>query len=77
MECIKFRELPDVLRCRPRVRDALGGPVTESAAFSRLVLLSGGFEHRFPHEAAAISRTLGGVKQLPPGPIPYQSTLFF
>ena len=30
---MNLRELLEVLRCRPRERDALGGTVTESAAF--------------------------------------------
>ena len=41
---MKMRELPGVLRCRPRGRDALGGPVSESAAFFRLVPLGGDLE---------------------------------
>ena len=40
---MKLRELPKALRCRLRERDALGGPVTESAAFFRLVLFGGDF----------------------------------
>ena len=31
--CKKLNELPDILVCRPRERDALGGIVTEYAAF--------------------------------------------
>ena len=42
---MKLRELPDVLRCRLRERDALGGQVTESAAFFRLVIFGEDFEH--------------------------------
>ena len=34
-----LRELPAILRCRPRGRDALDGTVNESAAFFRLVPL--------------------------------------
>ena len=45
MRGMMLRELTDVLRCRPRERDALGSTVTESAAFFRLVLLSGDFDH--------------------------------
>ena len=42
---MKLRELSDVLRCRPRERDALGGTVGESATLCRLVLFGGEFEH--------------------------------
>ena len=38
-----LRELPDVLRYRYRESDALGGTVTESAAFIRLVPFGGNF----------------------------------
>ena len=42
---MKLCELPDVIRCRPRERGALGEHVTEFAVFFRLVLLGGDFEH--------------------------------
>ena len=35
---MKFREHADEVRCRFRERDALGEPVTEYAAFFRLML---------------------------------------
>ena len=40
---MELRGPPDVLRCRLRERDALGGP-TESAVFFRLVLFGEDFE---------------------------------
>ena len=43
--CMKLRVLPDVLRCRPRERGALGESVTESAVFLRLLLFGGDFEN--------------------------------
>ena len=45
MACLKLRELHDVLRCRPRGRDALGGTVSKSIAFLRVVLFGGDFDH--------------------------------
>ena len=42
---MELRELPDILRCRLRELGALDGPVTEPAAFFRLVLFGGDFEH--------------------------------
>ena len=45
MRCMKLRELLDELRCRPRERDALGGPMAESAAMFRLVALGSDFKH--------------------------------
>ena len=46
---MKLREIADVLRCLPRELDALDGHVTESAAFFRLVLFGGDFEHLCLH----------------------------
>ena len=42
---MKLRELPDVLRCRPRECDVLGETDTETAALFGLVLFDGYFEH--------------------------------
>ena len=48
---MKMHELLDVLRCRSRERGALGGTLTESAAFFRLVLFGGDldFDHQCLH----------------------------
>ena len=54
---MELRELPDVLRYRPRERDALRGNVTESAAFFRRVLFDGDFEHYCLHLEAARQTT--------------------
>ena len=42
---MELRELPDVLRCRLRERDALDEFVAEFAVFVRLVFFGGVFEH--------------------------------